>query len=51
MVSDLEQDVEVMTDIMKIKITYLSQIFGGLIVSGFFYVTLYPMYIQIGQKL
>lgn len=51
MVSDLEQDVEVMTDILKIKITYLSQIFGGLIVSGFFYVTLYPMYIQIGQKL
>ncbi len=51
MVSDLEQDVEVMTGILKIKITYLSQIFGGLIVSGFFYVTLYPMYIQIGQKL
>ena len=51
MVSDLEQDVEVMTDILKIKITYASQILGGLIVSGFFYVTLYPMYIQIGQKL
>ena len=51
MVSDLEQDVEVMTDILKIKIIYISQIFGGLIVSGFFYVTLYPMYIQIGQKL
>lgn len=51
MVTDLEQDVEVMTDILKIKITYLSQLFGGLIVSGFFYVTLYPMYVQIGQKL
>ncbi len=51
MVDDLEQDVEVMTDILKIKITYLSQIFGGVIVSVFFYVTLYPMYIQIGQKL
>lgn len=51
MVSDLEQDVEVMTDMLNIKITYLSQIFGGAIVSLFFYVTLYPMYIQIGQKL
>lgn len=51
MVADLEQDVEVMTDILKVKITYLSQIFGGAIVSIFFYVTLYPMYIQIGQKL
>ena len=51
MVADLEQDVEVMTDILKIKITYASQVFGALIVSGFFYVTLYPMYIQIGQKL
>lgn len=51
MVSDLEQDVEVMTDMLKLKITYLSQIFGGLIVTSFFYVTLFPMYMQIGQKL
>lgn len=51
MVTDLEQDVEVMTSMLKLKVTYLSQIFGGIIVVIFFYFTLYPMYMQIGQKL
>lgn len=51
MVTDLEQDVDVMTDILKIKIVYLSQAFGGLIVLLFFYVTLFPIFSQIGQKI
>jgi hypothetical protein len=51
MVTDLEQDVDVLTSMLKLKITYISQLFGGIIVTIFFYFTLYPMYAQIGSKI
>lgn len=51
MVEELEEDVEVLTGMLKIKVQLLSQVFGGLVVMLFFYVTLFPIFMQIGQKI